>query len=133
MELKLQVGMTAIKSERVTEEKTAIRFGSGTVAVYATPAMACLIEGACLDAVAAALPPGMTTVGTELCIKHLAATPVGMQVRAEAALTAIEGKKLTFAVAAFDETEQIGAGTHERFVIQSEKFTQRAAAKQSNG
>ena len=129
MEMDLQIGMKAEKTEQVTAAKTAVQFGSGTVAVYATPAMACLIEGACLDAVSAALSPGMTTVGTELSIKHLAATPVGMQVRAQAELTAIDGKKLTFAVAAFDEKEQIGTGTHERFVVNSERFLQKAEAK----
>lgn len=129
MELNLKIGLAAEKSEQVTDDRTAVSFGSGSVAVYATPAMACLIEGACLEAVAAALPQGLTTVGTELCIKHLAATPVGMQVRAKGELVNIEGKRLTFAVEAFDEKEQIGAGTHERFVIQSERFLQKAEAK----
>lgn len=129
MDLNLRIGMKAEKTEQVTEARTAVQFGSGTVAVYATPAMACLIEGACLEAVAAALPQGMTTVGTDLSIKHLAATPVGMKVRAQAELTAIDGKKLTFAVAAFDDKEQIGTGTHERFVINSERFLQKAEAK----
>lgn len=130
MELNLRIGMKAEKAETVTSVKTAAHLGSGALAVYATPAMACLMEGACMEAIAEAMPQGMTTVGVDLSIKHLAATPTGVQVRAQAELTAIDGKKLTFAVAAFDEKEQIGAGTHERFVIQSEKFLHKAEAKQ---
>ena len=125
----MRVGMKGEKTEMVTPIRTAAHLGSGALAVYATPAMACLMEGACMEAVAAAMPQDMTTVGTELSIKHLAATPEGMQVRAQAELTAIDGKKLTFSVAAFDEKEQIGAGTHERFIIQSEKFLHKAEAK----
>jgi predicted thioesterase len=129
MEFNLTVGLTGEKREQVTEEKTAIRYGSGSVAVYATPAMVGLMEGAAMEAVAARLPEGMSTVGTELKIKHTAATPVGMAVRATAELVEVDGRRLVFAVKAFDEKEEIGVGTHERFVVKVEKFLAKAEGK----
>jgi predicted thioesterase len=129
MELQLDLGLTGEKKENVTTENTAIKYGSGCVPVYATPAMIGLMEGAAVEAVAAHLPAGMATVGTELNVKHMAATPVGLAVRACARLTQIDGRRLVFHVEAFDDKEQIGSGTHERFVINVEKFLQKAAAK----
>ena len=131
MDFNLKVGMTAQKSETVTHDNTAVKYGSGGVAVYATPAMIGLMEGTCLNAVDPHLPAGLATVGTHLDVRHLAATPVGMTVRAEARLTAISGKKLSFTVEAFDEAEKIGEGTHERYIIDLAKFLQKTAAKQS--
>ena len=130
MEYNLQSGMTAEKSEQVTDNNTAIKYGSGGVAVYATPAMIGLMEGTCLAAVDPHLPEGMATVGTQLEVKHLAATPVGMTVRATATLTAVAGKKLTFTMEAFDDKEKIGEGTHQRYIIDLAKFLQKAAEKQ---
>lgn len=130
MEFNLQVGMIAEKNEQVTENNTAIKYGSGGVAVYATPAMVGLMEGACLAAVDPHLPEGMGTVGIDLNIKHLAATPVGMNVRATAKLIAISGKKLFFTVEAFDDKEKIGEGTHDRYIIDVQKFIKKAAEKQ---
>jgi predicted thioesterase len=129
MDLNLTVGMTGEKRETVTSDNTAIRYGSGSVAVYATPAMVGLMEGAALGAVAAHLPEGMSTVGIDLKIKHTAATPVGMAVRAEAELVEVDGRRLVFTVKAFDDKEQIGVGTHERFVVSLEKFIAKAEAK----
>lgn len=129
MELKLKVGAQGEKRESVTEENTAIRLGSGSLAVYATPAMVGLMEGAAIQALKGQLPEGASTVGIELRIRHTAATPVGMAVRATAELTEIDGRRLVFAVKAFDEKEEIGSGTHERFVVNVERFLQKAEGK----
>jgi predicted thioesterase len=129
MDLKLTIGMKAAKTEKVTDDNTAMKYGSGGIKVYATPAMVGLMEGACLMAVDPLLPEGMATVGIDLSIKHLAATPVGMTVRAEAELTGIEGKKLVFKVQAFDDKELIGTGTHQRFIIDMKKFLQKVEEK----
>lgn len=132
MEYNLHIGMKAEKTEQVSNENTAIKYGSGGVAVYATPAMVGLMEGTCLEAVDPHLPEGMATVGTNLNIKHLAATPVGMMVRATAELTEIAGKRLNFTVKAFDEKELIGEGTHERYIIDLNKFLQKNEAKKNS-
>ena len=132
MEYNLRIGMKAEKTELVTNDNTAMKYGSGGVAVYATPAMVGLMEGTCLAAVDPHLPEGMATVGTNLNIKHLAATPVGMRVRAIAELTEIAGKKLSFTVKAYDDKELIGEGTHERYIIDLEKFLQKNEAKKNS-
>ncbi len=132
MEYNLRIGMKAEKTELVTNDNTAMKYGSGGVAVYATPAMVGLMEGTCLAAVDPHLPEGMATVGTSLNIKHLAATPVGMRVRAAAELTEIAGKKLSFTVKAYDDKELIGEGTHERYIINLEKFLQKNEAKKNS-
>jgi len=129
MDLNLSVGMTGEKHEVVTNDNTAIKYGSGSVAVYATPAMIGLMEGAAVKAVDPHLPEGLSSVGTELKIRHTAATPVGLAVRAIAELTEIDGKRLVFTVKAFDEKEEIGEGTHERYVIGLERFMEKAEAK----
>ena len=131
MDHNLQIGMSYEKTETVTNDNTAIKFGSGGVAVYATPAMIGLMEGTCLNAVDPLLPEGMATVGISLDVKHLAATPVGMQVHATAKLIEISGKRLIFQVEAFDEKEKIGEGTHQRYIIQLEKFLQSALNKKA--
>jgi fluoroacetyl-CoA thioesterase len=129
VDLNLSVGMTGEKREVVTGDNTAIKHGSGNLAVYATPAMIGLMEGAAVNAIAAHLPDGASSVGIDLKVKHTAATPVGMAVRATAELIQIDGRRLVFSVKAFDEKEQIGSGTHERFVIDIKKFLQKAEAK----
>ncbi|TCL39420.1 putative thioesterase [Anaerospora hongkongensis] len=131
MDFNLQIGMTAEKSEKVTENNTAIKYGSGGVAVYATPAMIGIMEGTCLAAVDPFLPEGMSTVGIHLDVKHTAATPVGMSVRATAKLIEISGKRLTFTVEAYDNKEKIGEGTHQRYIIDLAKFLQKAQEKQA--
>ncbi|QGG48750.1 thioesterase family protein [Heliorestis convoluta] len=125
----LKVGLKSIKEEVVTEVKTAKSYGSGGVDVYATPAMIGLMEGAALSAVDPLLPEGMATVGIHLDVAHLAATPVGMKVRAEAEVIAIEGKKITFHIHAYDDVEKIGEGRHQRFIISLDKFMAKNAAK----
>lgn len=129
MDLAFKIGSTNEKTELVTEENTAIRHGSGNLPVYATPAMVALMEGAAAACIQNQLPEGMSTVGISLNIQHLAATPIGISVRAVAELIEIKGKKLTFIVNAFDEKEKIGEGTHERFVVLADKFLQKAEAK----
>ena len=127
--MSLTVGSKGKAETVVTEQNTAAAVGSGLVPVFATPYMIALMENAAVNAVQAQLEEGQGTVGTKLEVTHDAATPVGMKVWAEAELTAVEGRKLTFAVAAFDEAGPIGRGVHQRFVIQNEKFLSRAQAK----
>ena len=113
----------------VREENTARHLGSGNVAVLATPEMVRLMEKAAVAAIDHLLPDGYRTVGVEVDIRHLAATPVGIRVRVQAELTAVEGRKLTFRVQAFDEVEKIGEGEHGRAIIDLEKFKERVEAK----
>lgn len=113
----------------VTDEVTAASVGSGMLPVFATPSMVALIEKAAAESVASSLDAGMTTVGTKLDVAHTAATPVGMTVRAETELTEIDGRRLVFTVHAFDESGEIGAGTHERFIVNAEKFLAKAEMK----
>jgi predicted thioesterase len=113
----------------VGEEHTAPRIGSGLVHVLATPVMINLIEAAALAAVEHLLPPGYQSLGTHLDITHIAATPVGMRVRAEAELTGIDGRTIAFRVAARDERELIGEGRHERVVVDLERFDRRVKEK----
>ena len=127
--MSLEIGARGRAECVVTGENTAAAVGSGLLPVFATPAMLALMENAAVQAVQAGLGEGEGTVGTRLEVSHDAATPVGMKVWAEAELTAVEGRKLTFAVAAFDEAGPIGRGVHQRFVIQNEKFLSRAQAK----
>lgn len=127
--MELNIGLKGRAETTVTPENTAQAVGSGLVPVFATPYMVALMEGAAVNAVQAALSADEGTVGTRLDVTHDAATPIGLKVWAEAELVAVEGRKLTFAVAAYDEREQIGGGTHERFIIKPEKFLARAQAK----
>ncbi|WP_346354823.1 thioesterase family protein [Azotosporobacter soli] len=129
MEFSLSAGLTSEKKELVTTLNTAIAYGSGGLSVYATPAMIGLMEGAALSAVDPLLPSGFATVGTRVEINHLAATPIGMTVSANAELVAVEGRKLIFNVTAFDEKEKIGEGRHERFIIDCAKFSAKTTQK----
>ena len=91
--------------------------------------MVALMEGAACEAIAEALPDIQTTVGIALNIEHISATPVGLDVRAEAEVTAVEGKVITFSVRAYDEVGEIGNGTHKRVIVNSQKFLDKAYAK----
>jgi len=113
----------------VSEEHTAPRVGSGAVHVLATPVMINLMEAAALAAVEELLPPGHQSLGTVLNVRHIAATPVGMRVRASATVQRVDGRTIFFAVEARDEREVIGDGTHERVVVNVEKFDQRVQRK----
>lgn len=114
----------------VREEDTAQHLGSGNVAVLATPRMIALMENVSVKAVDHLLPPGQATVGSEIRVRHLAATPQGMEVTVHSELVEVEGRRLTFKVEAFDEREKIGEGTHIRYIIDLDRFRKRVEAKQ---
>jgi predicted thioesterase len=122
-------GLSATISQQVSESMLANQVGSGSAPVFATPELALLIEKAAVAAIENNLEQGMTSVGTNLDISHLAATPVGMEVSATAELTEVDGRKLTFSVSAKDAVEDISAGTHVRFMVDMEKFVARTEAK----
>ena len=115
----------------VAEADTAVRLGSGTVPVLGTPALVGLMESAAVRALADRLPPGRTSVGGRIDVRHLAATPVGMCARARAELLEVEGRRLVFHIEAWDAVERIGEATHERFVIDEARFVARAEAKRA--
>lgn len=115
----------------VTPENTAAAVGSGLLPVFATPMMVALMENAAVNALEGHLSEGEGSVGTRLDISHDAATPIGMKVWAEAELTAVEGRALTFAVHAYDETGPIGKGLHQRFIIDNERFMTKAERKKA--
>lgn len=125
----VEVGMTGSAETVVERADTAQEVGSGSLLVYATPCMVALMEGAACNALEGKLAEGETTVGTRMDVQHLAATPVGMEVRAESRLTAVDGRRLTFEITAFDEAGEIGKATHERVVVKAERFLEKAYAK----
>ena len=127
--MSVTVGMKARVDDMVTAENTAMRAGSGTLPVFATPFMCALMEKAAWMAIAPALNEGDSSVGTKLNISHLSATPVGLKVWAESEVTAVDGKRIEFKVTAGDEKGLIGEGTHERFVVTNEKFLAKTARK----
>ena len=125
----LKPGLKGSATLVVGEEHTAPRIGSGRVHVLATPVMINLFEAAALDAIERLLPPGHQSLGTVLNVRHIAATPVGMRVTASAEVVGVEGRAVRFRVEAHDERELIGDGTHERVVVNVERFDQRVQAK----
>ena len=127
--MEITIGMTGSVSTVVEREDTALEVGSGTLLVYATPCMVALMEGAACEAIAPALKEDKTSVGTELTIKHISATPVGLEVRAEAEVTEVEGNIITFRVDAFDESGKIGEGIHKRVIISVQRFLDKAYSK----
>ena len=127
--MEITVGMKGEVGTLVEREDTAREVGSGSLLVYATPCMVALMEGAACEAIQEALPDTQTTVGTELNIQHISATPVGLEVRAEAEVIAVDGKVITFDVRAFDEAGEIGKGTHKRVIVNSQKFLEKAYDK----
>jgi len=124
----LKRGITTKREMIVTANDTASRYGSGLIDVFATPAMIGLMEGTAQHCAGTYLPEGITTLGIEVNIRHIKATPVGMKVRCEAVLIEIDGKKLLFEVNAWDEQGQIGTGTHTRFIIETSKFIEKLNA-----
>lgn len=127
--MEITVGLTGQVSTTVEREDTAYEVGSGSLLVYATPCMVALMEGAACEAIAEALPEEKTSVGIQLNISHLSATPVGLDVRAEAKVTEVEGNIITFEIVAYDEAGKIGEGTHKRAIVTSQKFLDRTYAK----
>jgi predicted thioesterase len=122
-------GLSGEAQITVTAGNTAATVGSGGLAVFATPMMIALMEKAALDVVQPYLGEGESTVGTLVNVKHMAATPVGMTVRAVARLEAVDGRRLRFAVEAYDDKEKIGEGVHERFIILADRFLAKAKQK----
>ena len=127
--MEMTVGMKGEAWTEVEKEDTAQIVGSGSLLVYATPCMVALMEGAACEAIAEALNEDQTTVGIALNIEHISATPVGLEVHAEAEVTAVEGKVITFEVKAFDEVGEIGHGSHKRVIVNSQKFLDKAYMK----
>lgn len=127
--MSVSVGMKGRAELRVDYTRTAEAVGSGTLPVFATPWMCALMEQASWTAVASALNEDESTVGTKLNISHSSATPEGMNVWAESEVTLVDGKRIEFSVAAYDEKGLIGQGTHERFVVSNPRFLNKAAKK----
>jgi fluoroacetyl-CoA thioesterase len=125
----LKVGLKGASELVVGEEHTAPRVGSGRVHVLATPVMINVIEAAALAAIEHLLPAGYQSLGTRLDVRHFAATPVGMRVRAEVEVIGVEKRTVTFRVSVSDEKEPIGDGTHERMVVNVERFDVRVQDK----
>jgi predicted thioesterase len=125
----IKAGTTGTAELVVGEEHTAPRVGSGKIRVLATPVMINLIEAAALNAAEHLLPAGHQSLGTLLNVKHIAATPVGMKIKATATVTKVEGRNIYFDVTAVDEKEEIGGGTHERVVVNVERFDKRVQRK----
>jgi predicted thioesterase len=127
----LRPGLVGAADLRVGVEHTAPSIGSGAIPVLGTPVMINLMEGAALAAVEHLLPAGHQSLGIHLDVRHIAATPIGMRVRATAELTNVDGRTLTFRVEARDEREVIGDGMHQRVVVNVARFDQRVQAKAS--
>ena len=125
----MKVGLKKEVFTTVNEGNTAIAVKSGTLPVFATPMMCALMEEAAANLLEEYLSDEETSVGISISVQHKAATPVGMQVRAGAEITGVDGRKVTFSVKAFDEKEEIGDGVHERFVVKKEKFLTKANSK----
>ncbi len=127
--MSIETGIKGRAETVVSESNTAITMGSGDLSVFATPGMIALMEKAAAGSIAPLLDEGQSSVGTKVEITHDAATPLGMRVWAESEVIAVEGRKVTFKVEAFDEAGKIGGGTHERFVIAAEKFVSKVYDK----
>jgi len=125
----LKPGLNAEVQITVSETETAAHLGSGSLDVYATPALVALMENTAIRALEGYLPPGHTTVGGQIDVRHIAATPVGMQVHAHADLVDVRGHKLTFRIQAWDELEQIGEADHVRFLVEEETFMAKSREK----
>ena len=127
----IKVGLIAEATEEVIPELTAPHIGSGSLSVYATPAMAALVEHTCAAMISKLLPEGHTSVGVEIHIRHLAPTPVNGVVRIRAEIVAVEKQKIYFAAKILDELELVGEADHTRAVIEIDRFLKRVDAKVS--
>lgn len=125
----LEKGITKEITEKVTDYNTAKTMKSGELDVYATPSMIALMEQAAYTSVAGELEEGQGSVGTLMNVKHISATPIGMEVTAKSELVEVDGRRLCFHVEAFDERGKIGEGEHERFIVDNEKFQKKADSK----
>lgn len=127
--MEIAIGLKGEARTMTEREDTALEVGSGSLLVYATPCMVALMEGAACEALKDLLPEDKTSVGTALEISHISATPVGLEVWAEAEVTAVDGNTVTFQVTAFDEAGKIGEGTHKRVIINTQRFLDKTYAK----
>lgn len=125
----IEVGIKNRQSEMVTEELLATKIRSGAMEVFATPALLALAEWTCAQSVQDELPDSQTTVGIGVDLKHVSSTPAGMEVRCESELVAVDRRKLTFTFKVYDAYELIGEGTHDRFIIDRDKFQAKADRK----
>ena len=125
----IEIGTKGLAEALVEKEDTAQVVGSGDLLVYATPCMIALMEGAACESIAPYLASGESSVGISINVSHTSATPVGMSVRAESEVTAVDGKKISFSIVAFDEVGEIGRATHERFIIKAERFLEKTYDK----
>lgn len=126
----MDIGLKSESHTTVTTDQMARHLGSGGIDVYATPSMIALMEGAAVAAIDHILPHGQASVGISLEVRHLAATPKGQKIKAEAEVIAIDGRQVKFIVKAWDEHELIGEGTHTRFIIDIDRFLQKLEKKQ---
>jgi predicted thioesterase len=122
----ISIGDTG-RIELTVEERHCTR--RGDYQIFSTPNMVMLLEMAAIEALRPRLPEGMMSVGTKVDVKHLAPTPLGMRVFAEAQVTVVEGQKVSFVVKIFDQIEQVGEAVHERFVLDLERYMRRLAKK----
>lgn len=127
--MEITIGMKGQASTVVEREDTAHEVGSGSLLVYATPCMVALMEGAACEAISAVLPEDKTSVGIELNVTHQSATPVGLEVSAEAEVIAVDGSIITFQLTAYDEAGKIGEGIHKRAVISTQRFLDKTYSK----
>ena len=125
----MELGIKGAAETVVVYENTAAAVGSGALEVFSTPSMIALMENTAYTSVAGELEEGQGTVGTLMNVKHLAASPVGMEVTCETKLIEVDRKRLVFEVKAFDKVGCIGEGIHERFIIANEKFLNKAQSK----
>ena len=125
----LEPGFKGHAALRVTTENTAQAVGSGELPVLATPAVAALIEKACWKSVAPELDLGTGTVGTSLSLAHTAPTPIGMVVYCDCELTAVADRRLTFTARVYDDVSEVAHATHERYIVDNDRFTHKASAK----
>ncbi|MBE6985477.1 MAG: dihydrolipoamide acyltransferase [Ruminococcaceae bacterium] len=129
MDMSIEIGIKGSSSALVEKEDTAQIVGSGDLLVYATPCMVALMEGAACESIAPFLAEGESSVGTMMNVVHTSATPVGMEVRAESLVTAVDGRKVCFEIVAYDEVGEIGRATHERFIIKADRFLEKTYDK----
>ncbi len=125
----METGITGLQEEIVTEEKAAESMGSGELPVYATPAMIALIEKTAWMSVAGELEEGQGTVGTKLAVEHVSASPLGAHITCKTTLVGVDRRRLLFSVEVSDDAGIIGQGTHERFIVDNEKFLTKAKGK----
>lgn len=127
--MEIVIGLKGEARMQVEREDTALEVGSGSLLVYATPCMVALMEGAACEALADVISEDKTSVGTFLQINHISATPVGLEVWAEAEITQVDGSIVTFQVTAYDEAGKIGEGVHKRAIINTQRFLDKTYSK----